>query len=424
MELGPIVRALRRNKTRFGLIALEIALTLAIVTNCVTMILEARTKMVRQSGFDDDNIVSLRSTPFDPAFKEDGYLDNSLKDDLARLRAMPGVVAVTNTGFLPWQGGGSSTELRPEGSQGERMRTQIYNADEGTLDALGIKIVEGRGFDSAQVDTDAARLRALFQPDRGPRELGADGLPKEKFLQEVVISRAYAKLALGEGSPLGKTLEDSDGDLYRVVGVIDDFYNPYGWPIHEYVVFYANRNRSFAGGAPYLVRTEAGRAAELTKGLEDTLIAANAGRNMRIRTLDEIKTQYFGAQRIIVTLMSGVAVLLVMVTSLGIVGLTSFSVTERTRQIGTRRALGARKVDILRHFLLENWVVTSFGLVLGVVLAYALNMGLMQGAATTRLGWPLVVSGVVLLWAAGILATLAPALRASRISPAIATRNV
>ena len=148
MELGPIVRALRRNKTRFGLIALEIALTLAIVTNCVTMILEARTKMVRKSGFDDDNIVSVRSTPFDPAFKEDGYLDNALKDDLAKLRAMPGVVGVTNTNFLPWQGGGSSTELRPEGSKGERMRTQIYNADEGTLDALGIRIVEGRGFDA------------------------------------------------------------------------------------------------------------------------------------------------------------------------------------------------------------------------------------------------------------------------------------
>ena len=421
MDIGPVVRALGRNKTRFGLIALEIALTLAIVTNCVTMILEARTKMVRKSGFDDDNIVSVRSTPFEPAFKEDGYLDNSLKDDLAKLRAMPGVVAVTNTGFLPWQGGGSSTELRPVGSTGERMRTQVYNADEGTLDALGIKIVEGRGFDTQQVDTDMMRLRALFKADR---PAGDDGLPKEKFLQEVVISRAFAKLALGEGSPLGKKLEDSDGDEYQVVGVIDDFYNPYGWPIHEYVIFYANRNRSFAGGAPYLIRTEPGRAAELTKSLEDTLVAANAGRNIRIRTLDEIKTQYFGGQRITVTLMSGVAVLLVLVTSLGIVGLTSFSVTERTRQIGTRRALGARKIDILRHFLLENWVVTSFGLVLGVVLAYALNMGLMQGAATTRLGVPMVVSGVVLLWAAGILATLAPALRASRISPAIATRNV
>src|SRR5688500_20310135 len=108
MELGPIVRALRRNKTRFGLIALEIALTLAIVTNCVTMILEARTKMVKESGFDDSNIVSVRSTPFDPAFKEEGYRDDSLRADLAALRATPRALPAANSGPLPSAGGSRS----------------------------------------------------------------------------------------------------------------------------------------------------------------------------------------------------------------------------------------------------------------------------------------------------------------------------
>src|SRR6185295_11930793 len=117
-------------------------------------------------------------------------------------------------------------------------------------------------------------------------------------------------------------------------------------------------------------------------------------------------------------------VLLVLVTSLGIVGLTSFSVTERTRQIGTRRALGARRSDILRHFLLENWLVTSMGVALGVLAAYALNVGLVTVASGAKLDPELVAGGAVLLWAAGLLATLAPALRAARTSPAIATRNV
>jgi putative ABC transport system permease protein len=301
------------------------------------------------------------------------------------------------------------------------LRTQIYNADEATFDALGVKVVEGTGFTAEHTDADTMRLRALFKTQR---EMGQDGLPKDKFNQDVVISRAFGKLAFGDASPLGKLLEDSDGDMYRVIGLIDDFYNPYGWPIHEYVAFFAARNRSYEGGAPYLVRTEPGRAAELTRALEDKLVAVNGGRNIRVRTLDEVKGQYFGGQRITVTLMTGIVVLLVLVTSLGIVGLTSFSVTERTRQIGTRRALGARKADIVRHFLLENWVVTTFGLVLGVGLAYGLNLGLMSGAAATKLGWPMVASGLALLWTAGILATLAPAVRASRISPAIATRNV
>jgi putative ABC transport system permease protein len=119
-----------------------------------------------------------------------------------------------------------------------------------------------------------------------------------------------------------------------------------------------------------------------------------------------------------------VIVLLVLVTSLGIVGLTSFSVAERTRQIGTRRALGARRTDILAHFLLENWLITTMGLSLGVALAYGLNIGLLSAVSGAKLSGALVVSGVFVLWLAGLLATLAPALRAARISPAIATRNV
>ena len=124
MDIGPIVRALRRNKVRAGLIVAEIALTLAIVTNCVAMSVEARGKMTCASGFDDDNIVNVRSTPFDPAFREDGYLDNSLKEDLAALRALPGVRAASNTYFLPWQGGGSSTELKPLGGA-EGLREEL-----------------------------------------------------------------------------------------------------------------------------------------------------------------------------------------------------------------------------------------------------------------------------------------------------------
>lgn len=421
MEMGPILRAMRRNKVRFGLIVMEVALTLAIVANCVAMIRDARATMTRASGFDDENLIRVGSNPFEKAFREDGYLDNALAQDLQALRAMPGVRAVSNTRFLPWQGGGSSTELRAAGRQGEMLRTQIYNADESTFDALGIGVAEGRNFTREEVERDTLRLREL---GRNRREAGPDGLPKDKFVQEVVITRAYGRLAFGDEPLLGRTLEDSDGDLYRVVGVINEFYNPYGWPIHEYAVFYPNQSRGYEFGAPYLIRTQPGQAATLAKALEEKLLAVNNGRNVTVRTMDEIKAQYFGPQRLVSTLMSWVTILLVFVTSLGIVGLTSFSVTERTRQIGTRRALGARRRDVLGHFLAENWLLTTMGVVVGVGLAFALNFGLVTAVAGAKLRWPLLAVGVLLLWCAGFLATLAPALRASRISPALATRNV
>jgi len=422
VELGPILRAMGRNKVRFGLIVAEVALTLAIVTNCVALIRDAQGQMSQPSGFDDDNLVRVSSNPFEKAFREEGYLDNALRQDLEVLRATPGVRQVTNTNFLPWQGGGSSTEMRIAGSKGEMFRTQVYNADDKTFETLGVGVTEGRAFTREDVERDTLRLRAL---NAAQREVGPDGLPRDKFLQEAVISRAYGKLLFGDGQPLlGKMLEDSDGDLYRVIGVIDSFYNPYGWPIHEYVVFYPSYRRAYEFGAPYLVRAEPGQAAALTKVLEERLLAANNGRNLTVRTLLEVKQQYFGPQRIVSTLMSTVVVLLVLVTSLGIVGLTSFSVTERTRQIGTRRALGARRRDVLGHFLAENWLLTTLGIVIGVGLAFAMNVGLVSGIEGAKLRWPLLGVGVLVLWVAGLLATLAPALRASRISPAIATRNV
>jgi putative ABC transport system permease protein len=421
MELGPILRAMSRNKGRFGLIVLEIALTLAVVVNCVAAILDARQQMARPSGFDDDNIVVVESRPFGAAFREQGFLDASLARDLALLRAAPGVRAATNTPFLPWQGGGSSSEMRPVGPGGEMMRTQIYSGDEGFFETLGVPLVAGRGFEREEVERDTRRLRALFTTQR---EAGPDGRPREKFLQDIVITRAYAQLAFGEGGYLGKMLEDGDGDRYRVIGVIDDFFNPYSWPIHEYAVFFGNQARSFEVGARYLVRTEPGRAGEVARLLEPKLLGSDRERTVQVRLLSEVRSKYFGPQRFVAWLMAMVALLLVLVTSLGIAGLTSFSVTERTRQIGTRRALGATRMDILRHFVLETWLVTGIGTALGIALAVALNLalvGVLEGAKLTPLT---LLAGVAGVWLVALLATAAPARRGARVSPALATRNI
>jgi putative ABC transport system permease protein len=420
MDLGPILRAMRRNKGRFGLIVLEIALTLAVVVNCVAVILDARREMARPSGFDDDNIVVLDSRPFGAAFREEGYLDASLQRDLQVLRGAPGVRAATATFFLPWQGGGSSSELRPVGPRGEMLRTQIYPADEQTFDTLGVPLIAGRGFTTDDVERDTRRLRALLT---SPREPGSDGRPRDKFLQDAVVTRAFAQLCFGPGDYLGKLLEDSDGDRYQIVGVIDGFYNPYGWPIHEYAVFYANRNRNFEG-TRYLVRAQPGRAAEVARALEAPLLRSDGERNVQIRLLTEVRSQYFGPQRFVAWLMAVMAVLLVLVTSLGIAGLTSFSVTERTRQIGTRRALGATRGDILRHFVLETWLVTGIGTALGLVLSVALNVALAGVIEGANLSASVVLAGVACVWVVALLATAAPARRGARISPAIATRNV
>jgi putative ABC transport system permease protein len=125
-----------------------------------------------------------------------------------------------------------------------------------------------------------------------------------------------------------------------------------------------------------------------------------------------------------ITLMSTVIAILTAVTGLGIVGLAWFSVTQRRKQIGTRRALGATRFDIVRYFMVENWIITSIGIAIGIVGAVTLNWFLDTEYSTGRVPlWYLPV-GMVALWLLGQLAVLLPARRAAGIPPALATRSV
>jgi putative ABC transport system permease protein len=189
------------------------------------------------------------------------------------------------------------------------------------------------------------------------------------------------------------------------------------------VLFVPARSVAFDSGSYYLIRT-AGKPAPLMPQLEKALLAVDKGRFLHLRTVVENRDEFHGRDRLLVGSLDGVMALLVLVTALGIVGLTAFSVAERQRQIGTRRALGADQAAIVRHFLLENWMVTSLGVALGAGLAYALNFGLVTWVAGARLSPAVVAAGALALWTIGIAAALGPALRGSRVPPAIATRNV
>ena len=399
MEIGPITRALRRNKTRFLLIVVQIAITLAVVTNAITLIVGERSKMQIASGFDDENLLFVFSKPFASAFGDRAYRITSVEGDLRVLRSIPGVVAVTNTNFLPWQGGGSSGQVQAAGDS-SKYQSQMYSATDGFVDTLGIHIVEGRDLKKSDVTDDP-----------------------NATTNTVIISRDLERLLFKNGKAVGRQLAESDGKTFdNIIGVFDPFYQPYGgWPIERYCFIYAG-HVSRRGGM-YLVRARPGAMKSVVGAIEPLLLKANDGRNVEMHTIMEMKGQLFSQSRVIMGGMTAVIVLILIVTGLGIVGVTSFSVTERRKQIGTRRALGATKFAVLRYFLLENWIVTNFGLILGVAAAYALNIGLVTKAGGAKLDGQFVVAAIFLLWAQGIVATLVPALRATRLSPVIATRG-
>jgi putative ABC transport system permease protein len=116
--------------------------------------------------------------------------------------------------------------------------------------------------------------------------------------------------------------------------------------------------------------------------------------------------------------------LLIALTALVIVGLSSFHVAQRTKQIGTRRALGAKRMDIVRQFMLENWLITTVGALFGVVLTVIVAYWLEVSFQLPRLDWRYLPIGIVSLWILSALAVLEPARRAASVPPAVATRSV
>src|SRR5690606_27202729 len=131
----------------------------------------------------------------------------------------------------------------------------------------------------------------------------------------------------------------------------------------------------------------------------------------------------YAQDRTMVWLLVVVCLALLVVTALGIIGLASFWVQQRTRQIGVRRALGATRGQILRYFQTENFLLTTAGIALGMMLAFALNQFLMGRYELPRLPLAYLPIGAIALWLLGQLAVLGPARRAASVSPAIATRS-
>jgi putative ABC transport system permease protein len=142
------------------------------------------------------------------------------------------------------------------------------------------------------------------------------------------------------------------------------------------------------------------------------------------RTLEEVRRQFFQDDLAMAAMLVGVILALLGVTALGIVGLASFWVGQRRRQIGVRRALGATRRDILMYFQTENFLIVSAGVALGMTLAYAANLLLMARYELPRLPLYYLPVGALALWGLGQLAVLGPALRAAAVPPVVATRSV
>lgn len=403
MELGPIWRAALRNKTGALLVIMQVAFTMALVLNSIVIIQERARLMARPSGLDENNIFHLRSQHFDP----DLDFRLTVEEDLRQIRAVPGVEAAVQINSVPLSGGGWSMGVSAEPNQNTiDIVSAVYMVDEYGVDALGVNLIAGEAF-----TVDDVRWR----------ELGSIDWPGRVIVSEALAEQIFP----GEGAQaLGRVIYISRDQPMTIIGIMEHLQAPWnGWLSVEQSLLVPEHLQGTS--TMYLIRTEPGQRDALMPRIETLLAEREPGRTIEaVRTMQETRARSYELDNALINVLGFTLVLLIAITSLGIAGLTSFNVTRRVKQIGTRRALGATRRAILRYFLLENLLFTSIGIALGLVLAVGVNIWLVQTFNVPRMSWYLIPAGAAALWLIGQLAVLAPARRASRVAPAIATRTV
>lgn len=402
LELGPMWRSLLRNKVGALLIALQIAVTMTIVINSVSIVIERDNMMQRDSGLDEADTFYVTST----GYASDYDAKSTAIEDLLALREMPGVVNAIQMNAIPISGGGWSMSLSTEpGDDVDDTGTAVYMVDEHGVETLDVDIIAGRNFTPNEV-----RWRGSAQPD---------------WPDTVIITKALAE-ALFETyeASLGQVVYIGEDEPMTIIGVIDQLQAPWvGWNNLEYSML-SPENLGFQS-VRYLIRTEDGMRDSLMPQIEEMLAARTTGRIIRnMSTLTETRERSYRQHNAMIKILLTVIVCLTLITALGIVGLASFSVQKRVKQIGTKRALGASQTAIMRYFMVENGMISFVGVVLGSVLTIALNMALVDWFRLTPLEWFYIPIGVVSLLIVGQIAVLGPAKRAAGIAPATATRTL
>ena len=411
MEFRPILSALLRNKTGPVLVALQVALSLGILTNAVHIVNVRHAVAARPSGMADEHAVfhiALR-TLADRA-PEQELADVKRQTDI--LRHVPGVVDAAQVSQVPMTRNGSNSSVSLDPRQDKESATvSEYLSGDSLVKTFGLKLVEGRDFQPQEYIDAYAGGEAIYP-------------------QGVIITKPLADHLWPGTSAIGKTMYfGTRGDTHptRIIGVVEQLVTPFAETNQRGTQSQLIPIRVYGEGRGTLfaVRAEPGQRDRVMKEAESALRKSSAlPMILELETTDQDrKDRYRGDVALQWTLVT-VSALLLLITCCGIVGMASLWVTQRRKQIGVRRALGARRIDILRYFLAENFMITSAGVFGGVALGLALNQLLVSQLELERLPAGYLVFGALGFWALGILAAYGPAWRAASISPATATRSV
>jgi putative ABC transport system permease protein len=409
VNVYPVLVALRRHKAPVILTVLQIALTLAIVANAFSVIGHTIERMSRPTGLEEQGLIWILQKLPAQSGSDDAVaierLDALQRTDLETLRKLPDVQDVAASTSIPLLMGYDAGDISLDADRkGKLVHAAYYYGDEHLRTTFGLHLIAGRDFVATEIQ----------------HGHGSPGSPV------VIVSKPVADQLFPGGNALGQKVYQ-DGKPATIVGIVERLQTPMkkdsNWAFNSVI----EPLRADVLWAGYAVRVRPSRTAEAIRDIHKALFAVNPMRHMPdgagIHSFSEARARAFGQERGIALLMSVICVILLSVTGAGIVGLTSLWVGQRTRQIGVRRAIGARKIDILSYFQIENLLIAGGGVVVGALFAFGLNDWLMRHYEMMRLPPFYMVIGVVAMLVLGQAAVLVPARRASNVPPFVAARS-
>ncbi len=389
---------LRHGRLRAALVITEMSLALVLLISAGLLIKASLRLQSVNLGFEPKNALTFGVT-FDQKEYPDTTQALALQDELLhRLAALPGVTGASAVTQLPMAGGnGTYYSVEGEGIPDEARRPtlQYRNATPGYLKVMQIGVVQGRDFTAEDRVGTAKRI---------------------------LINETLAKRHWPTGNPLGHRLVFSSG-TYEIIGVVKDV-REFGPDDPPPALAYFSASQVYSRTLRYVVRSAGDPIALTPRVREEVAAVARDLPPYSVRTLQAVVDDSQQSDKIMPKLLGVFGAIALLLSLIGVYGVMAYSVSQRTQELGIRRALGAEAADIVRLVVRQAALLAAIGVGIGLALSFGATSALSAFLFGVSAFDPIVFSGVTLaLVSAVIAASLLPARRATQVDPLVALRS-
>jgi putative ABC transport system permease protein len=394
---------IKRNRTRSALVVSEIALSLILLVGATLLFQSLRRIMAVSPGFEPDNVLTADVSVSSAKYPEKAQRAAFYREALQRIVALPGVESAGIVYPLPLGGNFESFTFdiagQPPFPPGQQPSADRRVISPDYFRTMSTPVRKGRAFGAQDQATTPAVM------------IVNDTFARRFFPGEEVIGK---RIIPGEGREL---------ITREVVGVVGDVRHA-GLDVEPTPEYYIPYEQASVDDMTVVARTSGGNPTSIATPLRDVIRAMDKEQPVyNIRPMTQLLTESLAQRRFNMVLLGGFALLALVLAGIGIYGVMSYSVAQRTREIGVRIALGAQSRDVLKMVLSHALVLTAIGLALGLVGAFALTrflVTLLFEVKPTDMTTFALVS--VVLGAVATTACLIPARRATKVDPMVALR--